>query len=375
MKQWVKKLLDQLDLDWEKASSSQMPSGSANSPAPEMSEERATLLFILDIYNKHLIETNKQPIRKVRETLDHFARSLVQPAGESSEKLLFQLRQFFSSHRIDEYTYVQSSFEDFKKIIWDFADHLSEDIRFEQVKDAEAQESFKDLREAVESNSFDQLKSKSREFIDFYIKYQSQKHDLRSKKITSIRKNLNVVKKKLVEANNSMRTDHLTSAYNRRSFDEQMQNSQKLAEIAQTPLSLIILDIDFFKKINDSYGHDIGDFILQECVRLMKSSFSGEEDFLARIGGEEFAVILPGCSIEMAQVKAEAAMAQIRKEVFVHGKLEIRFTVSMGISQWVPGENVGSWLKRADLALYQSKNTGRNKYTLAAPDLKIFPAA
>jgi diguanylate cyclase len=167
----------------------------------------------------------------------------------------------------------------------------------------------------------------------------------------------------------------MTQAYNRKSFDEQMKKHQQMAVISQTPVSIITIDIDFFKKINDAYGHDIGDFVLKECVVLLKEVFHREDDFVARIGGEEFAVILPSFTFEHAIVRAEEALAKIRKEVFVHDKLEIKFTVSMGIAQLIQNETVDQWLKRADTALYQSKQTGRNKYTVAPHPGQIKSAA
>ncbi|MBK9323476.1 MAG: GGDEF domain-containing protein [Bdellovibrionaceae bacterium] len=358
MKQWVKKLVEQLE--WSDTTNSH-----SDTPSVDISEDRATLLYILDSYNKHLIEVDKQPLRKVRDTLDGFAKALVSPDHKHSEKLLFNLRQYFSSYRLDEYTYIQNTFDDFKRIIWDFAEQLSEEVAYEKAKEIEASNNLDQLREAVETNSIEALRSKSREFIDFYIKYQAQKNERRVKRLSSMKKNLNVVKKQLMEANHTMRVDHLTEAYNRKSFDEQMRMQQQMSVIAQTPVSLITLDIDFFKKINDSYGHDIGDFILKECVVLLKEVFHREEDFVARIGGEEFAVILPNCPLEHALVRAEEALAKIRNEVFVQDKLEIKFTVSMGIAQLLQNETTEQWLKRADSALYLSKQTGRNKYTVA----------
>lgn len=356
MKQWVKKLVDQLD--WNEAEKS------SAAPHEDMTEDRATLLYILDTYSKHLFETDKQPVRRVRETMDSFVKGLVSPE-KSSEKLLFQLRQFFSSYRIDEYTYIQNTFDDFKRIIWDFAEQLSDDIQYEQAKDAEAAKSLEQLREAVDANSIDALRSKSREFIDFYIKYQTQKDERRTKRMSTMKKSLSSVKKQLLEANHSMRVDHLTEAYNRKSFDEQMKKHMQMSVISQYPVTLLTLDIDFFKKINDSYGHDIGDFVLKECVKLLKEVFHRDDDFVARVGGEEFAVILPAFNTESAIVKAEEAMNKIRKEVFVHGELKISFTVSMGIAQWTQNETQDQWMKRADSALYNSKQTGRNKYTVA----------
>ncbi len=191
MKQWVKKLLEQLDIPWQEGAEG---SGSP-SPTLQISEEKATLLHMIDTYNKHLIEIDSQPVRRVREILDEFAKGLVHPDPEMAEKNLFRFRQFFASYRIDEYTYIQKTFDDFKNIIWDFADQLGEDLKFEQAKDLEVKQSLTQLREAVESNSIEVLRSRSREFIDNYIEVQSKKDEHRARSITAIQKNFTTVKK------------------------------------------------------------------------------------------------------------------------------------------------------------------------------------
>ena len=216
----------------------------------------------------------------------------------------------------------------------------------------------------------DQLKSQSRQFIDSYVEHQSRKDKHRSDRMKNIKKNLDVVKKQLNEANNSMRLDHLTQAFNRKSFDEQARQQKSLHHLSKQPVTLISLDIDHFKKINDTYGHQTGDLILIECVRLLKEVFSREADFVARVGGEEFAILLPECRYDHALKKAEQALDRIRGEAYVVGDVTIKFTVSMGIAELNENEDVESWMKRADVALYQSKATGRNKYTLALPTLK-----
>lgn len=359
MRQWVKKLVDQLDVDWNSSSSK------PGHVTAELSEDRATILYILDVLNKHLIDTENHPVRKVRETLDELAKALVDPTGGQGEKVLFRLRQFLSTHRIDEYTYVQKTFDDFKAIIWDFADQLSEDVRMEEQTDQEIKSSLDQLREAVEANSIDGLRVKSREFIDFYMEAQTRKDENRTKRMQFMSENLASVKKKLVRANQNLMSDHLTGAYNRRSFDEQSTKLHKLFGLAGNNVTLLAMDIDHFKKINDCYGHDIGDFILQECVRFLREVFKRDNDFIARTGGEEFAILLPDFREEHAVQKAEEVLSKIRKEVFVHEKLEIQFTISIGIAQLYPGETREQWVKRADEALYHSKNSGRDRYSLA----------
>lgn len=363
MKQWVARLIEQLDLDVKEK-------GSSSRPKVEMSEDRATLLYIIDTYNKNLLEIDTHPVRRVREILDEFTKELVDEKNPNVDRVLFRFRQFFSHYRVDEYTYIRKTFEDFKGILWDFVDQLSEDIVAERKDDNEVKVSLEELKEAVESDSIHDLKAKAREFIDFYLESSTRREVSRDRRMNGIKKNLDFMKKQLTEANQSMRLDHLTQAYNRKSFDERAKQQQQLFTLSGTQVSMLLLDIDFFKKINDTYGHDIGDFCLKECVRMLKECFHRENDFVARIGGEEFAVILPDYAVPHAVKKAEEFMTKVRKEVFITEEHRIQFTVSMGIAQLMLGESVEQWLKRADNALYISKNSGRNRYTIAPGEIK-----
>lgn len=371
MKQWVAKLIQQLDVSFSTTDDQ------ASNKLPQISEEKATLLYIIDVYNKHLFEVEKHSIRKVREKLDKMAKALVDPKADvkQTENTLFDIRQFFSSYRIDEYSYIQNTFDDFKRIVWDFADQLSEDIQFETSKDKSLATNLKDLKEAVDANSIETLRLKSRDFINSYVEYQNQKNDMRNRRMDSVKKNLNTIKKQLLEANTNLGVDHLTNAHNRKSLDDYIKKLAQINSISQGQFSIIMLDIDFFKKINDSFGHDIGDFVLKECVKLLQHVFHKEDMMVARIGGEEFVVVLPNHSVEHAVIRAEEAMKRIREEAFIQGDHEIRFTVSMGIAQLQDRESTSDWLKRADTALYQSKNSGRNKFTVANSLLKSTKAA
>lgn len=370
MKQWVQKLIDQLEFNSNAPHAKKINGAKAPAPAAaDLTEERATLLFLLDTFNKHLFEIEGHPVRKVRETLDMYAKELVHPEGHKIEDVLFKIRQFFSSYRIDEYTYMQKTFEDFRHIIWEFVNQLSEDLSDERKEDVIVKSSLEHLKEAVESNSIDKLRSQSKQFIDCYVNTQTKKEHRKAKRMEGVKKNLDTVKKQLHDAHSSLKKDHLTNAHNRKSFDEELRNQMNMHTISNHPVTLIMLDIDHFKKINDSYGHPMGDFILQECVRILKELFPRDVDFVARIGGEEFAVVLPHYSTEHAVHKAEAALHRIRHETYIKDNLKVNFTVSMGIAQLQDGEDVETWIKRADQALYNSKNTGRNRYTVAAPTL------
>ncbi len=369
MKKWMEKLIQQFDFEWDKNGAGPGEGLGDRKKISSLGEDRATLLFILDTYNKHLMEIEGHSLRKTRETLDEYAKELISPRDKNPERVLFRLRQFFSAYRIDETTYFQKTFEDFRTIIWDFVDQLAEDVGHEEKEDFEMRQSLDELKEAVESNSIDDLKNRSRKFIDSYIEKQYKKDKRRKTRMKSIRKNLTKVKKQLGEASSAARTDHLTNAYNRKTFDEYCAHFVKLLQASGQQCSLLLVDIDHFKRINDTYGHPIGDFILKELVGTLKNVFTREGDLVARIGGEEFAIILPDYNAEQALKKADELMAKVRAEVYVQDHHQIRFTVSMGIAQLTSQEEVACWVKRADLALYNSKNTGRNRATVAPSPL------
>ncbi len=366
MKQWIQKLIEQFDAGITGASKN-----AKVDETTEISEDRATLLYLIDVYNKNLIETEKYPTRKAREIFDEFIKALLVAEGAAAhettkEKVLFRLRQFFSVHRLDEYTYIQNTFEDFKGIVWDFADQLGDAIRLEKIDDSKIHQSLGLLREAVEANSIEDLRVRSREFIDFYVEQQTRRDERREKSLTLLKTNLDSVRKKLSDANQKMHIDHLTKAYNRLSFDEECRRLYELYQKRQTPACMVVFDLDHFKNINDTFGHNVGDIVLKECVKTIKQTFNEPGDHVSRTGGEEFAILLPGCKVERAIVRAEAALEQIRAHVVIHGSFQVRFTVSMGIAE-LGKEPFEMWIKRADSALYESKNSGRNRYTVSPP--------
>lgn len=354
MKDWIKKIVQQFEVD------------NKSTTAPEkMSEELATVLFLIDVYNKNLWDTPKFSVRQAREDLDKFSKKLIQSEPEDSDEVFFELRQFFNAHRIDETTYFVQSFEDFKKIIWEFADQLKDEVKDQKNNDQCIDGHFRELRDAVESNSIEKLREKSKEFISKYVEVQSRKETSKQKRMNSIKKNLNTFKKKLTDAQHTLNHDFLTGAYNRRFFEEQIHSFATTADMGDSKSAMMILDIDHFKKINDTYGHDIGDFVLKECVATVQKLFPRESDVVARLGGEEFVVFLPDYNLEAAVKKGEEVLETIRKQAFVHGEHQIKFTVSIGLSEWRSGDQLEAIYKRCDQALYEAKNSGRNRLVVA----------
>jgi two-component system cell cycle response regulator len=161
-------------------------------------------------------------------------------------------------------------------------------------------------------------------------------------------------------------TDPLTGLHNRRYLDSHLQTLFDRAVARRRPLSLMITDIDRFKLINDAHGHDGGDEVLREFARRLRKNVRGI-DLACRFGGEEFVVVMPDTEGEIAERVAERVRAEIANTPFAVGEQTVSVTVSVGVSSLKAGmDAVPELLKRADIALYDAKKSGRNKVVARA---------
>ena len=154
--------------------------------------------------------------------------------------------------------------------------------------------------------------------------------------------------------------DELTGTANRRSMLALMRQEMQRSERSSAPLLVALLDIDHFKRVNDSYGHQAGDRSLQIFAREVQASIRAT-DTLARWGGEEFLILLTDAEIAVGLACLERVRARIAAAVVVFGGAEIRFTVSIGVTEFQLGDSVEKTIDRADLALYAAKAQGRNQ--------------
>lgn len=155
------------------------------------------------------------------------------------------------------------------------------------------------------------------------------------------------------------RTDSLTNLSNRRAFDDELKRRLSEWERKRIPCTLVLLDIDFFKKFNDTHGHQVGDEVLRQVAKVLKAQ-SRDMDLPCRYGGEEFGVILPSTDAASACKVAERIRAAIEESVTQCEGKSLKVTCSLGVSQFEASDDVAQLIRRADEALYASKKAGRN---------------
>ena len=158
------------------------------------------------------------------------------------------------------------------------------------------------------------------------------------------------------------KTDPLTGLLNRRYMHLILKDVIELASITETPFTIALIDIDDFKKINDTYGHLVGDCILKELAKLLRKAFR-KGDYIFRYGGEEFLVVMPSTSLDEAVKILERFRRIVERHLFRCDGKEIKITVSIGICSDIPknGRSILSYVRCADIKLYRAKRSGKNR--------------
>ncbi|MCC9606025.1 diguanylate cyclase [Blastopirellula sp. JC732] len=172
------------------------------------------------------------------------------------------------------------------------------------------------------------------------------------------------------------RTDSLTKLFNRRAFDEELHKRWALWNRKRRPFCVLLVDIDYFKKINDRYGHQIGDAVLQAVAKTLVQT-TRDADYVTRYGGEEFAILLPETELEKGNEAAQRILAAVREDVFREEAIEIPLTVSIGVAQVDDLAGPEELVAKADEALYAAKKGGRDRgyYFDGQRVLSILPGA
>jgi diguanylate cyclase len=171
------------------------------------------------------------------------------------------------------------------------------------------------------------------------------------------------LERKLAAAHDASLTDALTALPNRRAFDAMVREQAGLAMNSGEELSLLMLDIDHFKKVNDSWGHAVGDAVLR-LVAATLDQHRPQTARIARYGGEEFAMLLPATPLDEAAGHGErlrGALASRRISLRANAETIGNVTISVGAARYEPAEPIDSWIERADAALYRAKREGRNR--------------
>ncbi|MFC7514232.1 GGDEF domain-containing protein [Herbaspirillum sp. GCM10030257] len=174
---------------------------------------------------------------------------------------------------------------------------------------------------------------------------------------------------KLEEMSELAREDQLTGSLNRRGLDDVLEREMARSNRKKSPLCVALLDLDDFKRLNDTHGHSAGDGALIHLVQVVKKTLR-TMDVIARFGGEEFLIVLPDTPLEDAMQTVTRVQRELTKQIFMHNNERLLITFSAGVALHSKGENQDSIIGRADEALYQAKRAGKNRVIAAKPAMQ-----
>lgn len=227
------------------------------------------------------------------------------------------------------------------------------------------------IQDAINLEQLKSTVSKRLDSLDQHFEhYQKVDHDRveqSQQQITELNQRIHQMEKETVELRQSAEEsrdlalrDALTGIWNRQALNELLDKEYTRWQRYQNPLSIVIWDVDFFKRVNDNYGHAAGDKVLRTIARIFEKA-TRDSDFISRFGGEEFMGVFPETRLDDALVLANKIREKVERSKFHYEDKRVFITASAGLAAFRPGDTIEVAFKRADEALYQAKQGGRNR--------------
>ncbi|MCC6442710.1 MAG: GGDEF domain-containing protein [Armatimonadetes bacterium] len=348
------------------------PSASEKRDMKEMDAAIDTVGAALRALGRYSFDLEEIDARGVQEICEKWALHVLvkgarpRPGAEESARTEERrdwagVRQFVNAHRKDEQRYVTKAMGDMRQVIWSFIHGLNEAFREDDLSDSEVQGRLKRLKAVVETNAIDQIKREAWSVITTINQAMDERRKRQDARIEELGAKLKALGSELQEARQESALDPLTRLYNRKALDEHLTRTMALCTFARQSACLLMIDIDRFKELNDSLGHTAGDAVLQKVADCMSRTFLRKSDFIARYGGDEFAVVLHDTTSESGRTLGERLAQSVRLLRLDPERDDLRITVSVGLSTLDPREESPDWLRRTDAALYRAKQNGRDR--------------
>ncbi|HEY0464178.1 MAG TPA: GGDEF domain-containing protein, partial [Polyangiaceae bacterium] len=213
---------------------------------------------------------------------------------------------------------------------------------------------------AFQSNDSQAIRSEAEGIVVVVQEVMAKRSESQKRMLGELSQKIADLREELHEVREKAALDPLTQLFNRAALDAHLDRVADLAFLLSSSPCILMIDVDHFKHCNDSYGHAAGDEVLRRVADGLVRIFLRREDFVARYGGEEFVVVIPDSSLHNAERRAARVRLPLSELEIETGQGKIQITVSIGLASLAAGDTGGSWLARADAALYEAKGAGRN---------------
>jgi diguanylate cyclase len=368
------------------------PPSVTSAPATERTGDDEAIGRVLDaagalvrLVGAYAHDTDARSAVEARRDADHWRRHLTtgighpgrdsdgaEHAGGLAARDWEGAVRYATADRHAEHTYVARTMEELRSTVWTLVQGLHDVIGAEAQAGRSSASAVRQLRTAVEESEPEALRAAARAAVGELGTLLAQREQERDRQLADLGREVALLGAALEEARREGSTDALTGLGNRRAFDAAVAHAAALHGLWGQPACLLLADVDLLKQLNDTAGHAAGDAALQRVAAQLSRTFLRRTDVVARIGGDEFAVLVRDATLEeggrlgerlVAAVRASAPPAEPDPAEGTRGLPEIG--LSVGVAALIPGESPASWIARADAALYASKRAGRGTVTRA----------
>lgn len=267
--------------------------------------------------------------------------------------------------RRDEQSSVEALVAELRAALWSCVATVHEAVRIDDSAEATTGTHIALVRKAISGSNVSSIKDDVLNAINEIDRTLKERKAEQQRQYKTLATSLDALGRQLEEAKKESATDPLTGVGNRKYFDLMADRAVQLYSLGRAPVTLLMIDLNKLKVINDSYGHPVGDAAIVSVAKALWKVFLRQSDVICRYGGDEFAVILNGCDLLVAQTLAKRLVDQVRSLPLPSPAMEFALGASVGVAQLVIGEDVTQWVDRADRAMYQAKKQAMGGVMLA----------
>jgi diguanylate cyclase (GGDEF)-like protein len=272
------------------------------------------------------------------------------------------VRRFLLQLRSREHADVTRALRLLRELVWEVVRFLGGAFVGDRELESNLRKHMERLRRAAESSDPDELRREALGVAHAIGTLADTRSKVQSSRLGELAAKIRALSEELEEARREGQEDALTKLFNRRAFDEYVERVTALDGLCGKPACLVMVDVDHFKRINDTFGHPAGDVVLTRVADALMRTFMRKCDFVARYGGEEFAVIVRDTDLAGARLLVDRFVSYVRGIPVAENARDWTLTVSCGISSLAAGDKPLDWIARADRALYEAKSAGRDRY-------------
>lgn len=354
---------------WKKANAPGTPESVSHSSTSAEDAALDAIANLLKAFGENAFDTDNVSAHETRSECEGWARKITVGNGksedENGEPKPFKrdyagVRRYVTAQRSHEREFVGRSLGNLREAVHAFARCLTTTVSEDRAADERVGAQLGKLVGAFQSNDSEAIRSEAEGIVLVVQEVVAKRTESQKRMLGELSQKISDLREELQEVREKAALDPLTQLFNRAALDAHLDRVADLSFLLSSSPCILMIDIDHFKKVNDTHGHPAGDEVLRRVADCLVRNFLRREDFVARYGGEEFVVVIPDSSLHNAEQRAERVRQSLAELEIDTGKTKLKITASIGLASLASGDSGKSWLERADSALYEAKNGGRN---------------